>query len=73
MAPCGGDPSICIDFAVLFIAEYLKEWTTLSELLLLLGLLLKLRADRRKAAEDAYATQLGIYADKRSEEAQYRH
>ena len=73
MAPCGGDPSICIDFAVLFIAEYLKEWTTLSELLLLLGLLFKLRAARHKAADDAYGRRLGAYEDKRRKEEQRRH
>jgi hypothetical protein len=69
---CGGDPVRCIDFVTLFIVEYLKDWTTLAMLLLLLGLLLRLRADRQKAAEAAYAAQLGIYDDKRIEQTQTR-
>ena len=71
-ALCGGDPLVCIDFVVLFIGEYLREWTTLAMLLLLLGLLLQLRADRQKAAEDAYGRQLEACDDKRSEEGQAR-
>jgi hypothetical protein len=69
-APCGGDPVRCIDFVALFIVEYLKDWITLSMLLLMLGLLLRLRADRQKATEAAYATQLLAYDEKRREETQ---
>jgi len=53
---------------VLFIGEFLKDWTTLAMLAILLGLLLQWRADRRKAAEAAYARRLKAYDDKRSEE-----
>ncbi|MCX7165770.1 MAG: hypothetical protein NTV11_05800 [Rhodocyclales bacterium] len=67
-APCGGDPLVCIDFVALFIAEFLKDWTTLVMLLILLGLLLRLRADRQKARELDYARRLAAYDDKRSHE-----
>ena len=53
---------------MLFIGEFLKDWTTLAMLAILLGLLLQWRADRRKAAEAAYARRLKAYDDKRSEE-----
>jgi len=69
-AVCGGDPVICIDFVTLFVIEYLKDWTTLAMLLLLLGLLLQLRADRQKAAEEAYGRRLEAYDDKRRQEKQ---
>ena len=68
-APCGGDPLVCIDFVALFIAEFLKDWTTLVMLLLLLGLLLRLRADRQKARELDYARKLSAYEEKRSHDA----
>lgn len=71
-APCGGDPLVCIEFVIMGIGEFLKDWTTLAMLLLLLGLLLQLRADRQKAAEDAYGRQLEAYDDKRREEVQAR-
>jgi len=65
-APCGGDPLVCIEFAVLAIGEFLKDWTTMAMLALLLGLLFRLKADRRKAREAAYATRLAAYDEKRS-------
>lgn len=66
VAPCGGDPLVCIEFVVLGIGEFLKDWTTLGMLALLLGLLLRLRANRAKAREEAYARQLAAYDDSRS-------
>ena len=62
---CDGDPVKCIDFAVLFIVEYMKDWTTIVMLALLLGLLLRLRVDRHKAHEASYARKLGAYDEKR--------
>ena len=67
-APCGGDPLVCIEFVILGIGEFLKDWTTLAMLLLLLGLLLRERADRQKARDEAYATRLEAYDEKRREE-----
>ncbi len=67
-SPCGGDPLVCIEFAVLTIGEFLKDWTTMAMLLLLLGLLLRMRADRQKARDEAYATRLEAYDEKRREE-----
>lgn len=72
LAPCGGDPLVCIELVIRFVAEFLKDWTTLAMLLALLGLLLRLRADRRKARDDAYGRRLEAYDDKRSEETQAR-
>jgi hypothetical protein len=66
---CKGDPLVCIDFVVLFIGEFLKDWTTMAMLAILLVFLLKWRADRQQAAEEAYARQLGAYDEKRREEA----
>ena len=71
-APCGGDPLVCIEFVVWAIGEFLKDWTTLVMLAALLGLLLRLRADRQAARERAYAEQLDAYERKRSQEAQAR-
>jgi len=68
-SPCSGDPVVCIDFIILFIGEFLKDWTTLAMLAILLGLLLRLRADRQKADEAAYATQIGVYAERLKREA----
>ena len=68
MAACGGDPLVCIEFVVLGIGEFLKDWTTLAMLALLLGLLLKLLADREQARDEDYARRLGAYADKRGKE-----
>ena len=70
VAPCGGDPLVCIEFAVLGIGEFLKDWTTLGMLALLLVLLLRYRADRAKAREDAYARQLAAYDDRRGQDGQ---
>ena len=69
-AVCGGDALVCIEFVVLGIGEFLKDWTTIGILALLLGLLFKERADRQEAREKDYARQLGAFADKRSEEVQ---
>lgn len=66
--PCGGDPLECIEFVVLVVTEFLKDWTTLAMLTLLLGLLLKERADRQRAREAAYARRLDAYADRRGKE-----
>jgi hypothetical protein len=70
VAPCGGDPLVCIEIVVLGIGEFLKDWTTLGMLALLLVLLLRFRADRAKAREDAYARQLAAYDDRRSQDEQ---
>jgi hypothetical protein len=70
VAPCGGDPLVCIEFVVLGIGEFLKDWTTLGMLALLLVLLLRFRADRAKVREDAYARQLSAYDDRRGQDAQ---
>ena len=70
VAPCGGDPLVCIEFVVLGIGEFLKDWTTMGMLALLLVLLLRFRADRAKAREDAYARQLGVYDDRRGQDEQ---
>lgn len=67
--PCSGDPVACIDFVILFIAEFLKDWTTLAMLAILLGLLLRLRADRRKAREEVFARQVEAYAARMKEES----
>lgn len=69
-APCGGDPLVCIEFVFMGIGEFLKDWTTLAMLALLLGLLLRFRANRAKSREDAYARQLAAYDDKRSQPAE---
>ncbi len=69
---CGGDALVCIEFAVLAIGEFLRDWTTLAMLALLLGLLLKLRADRQKAREAGYARRLAAYDEQRSQEMQGR-
>lgn len=66
--PCGGDPLVCIEFVILGIGEFLKDWTTLAMLLLLLGLLLRERVDRQKARDESYATRLEAYDEKRREE-----
>ena len=59
--PCRGDPVVCIDFVILFVVEFLKDWTTLAMLAVLLALLLRLRADRQKADAAAYVGQIGAY------------
>ena len=66
---CGGDPLLCIEFVVLATGEFLHDWTTMAMLALLLGLLFRLRADRRKAREAAYARRLAAYDEKRSQES----
>ncbi len=62
---CSDDPVACLDFVFLFIGEFLKDWTTLAMLALLLFLLLKQRADQRKAREQAYARQMASYEETR--------
>jgi hypothetical protein len=69
-APCGGDPLVCIEFVVLGIGEFLKDWTTMGMLAILLGLLLRFRSDRAKAREDAYGRHLAAFDSRRSQEAQ---
>jgi hypothetical protein len=66
--PCGGDPLVCIEFVVLGIGEFLSDWTTLAMLALLLGLLLKLRADRQRMRDEAYGRRLAAYDEMRSQE-----
>ena len=65
--PCSGDPLVCIEFVVLGIGEFLKDWTTIAMLVLLLGLLVKLRADRQRARDEAYARRLAAYDEKRNQ------
>ena len=67
-APCGGDPLVCIELVVLAVGEFLKDWTTMAMLALLLGLLLRVRADRQKARDESYASRLEAYDEKRREE-----
>jgi hypothetical protein len=68
MKMCSGDPLVCIDFVVLFIGEFLKDWTTMAMLAALLGLLLKLRADKQQMREDQYAKRLEAYDERRNQE-----
>lgn len=60
---CRDDPLVCIEFVVVGIGEFLKDWTTMAMFALLLALLLKLRADRQRAKEQAYAAQLVVYEE----------
>ena len=69
-ATCGGDALICIEFVVLGIGEFVSDWTTLVMLALLLGLLLKLRADRQTTRETGYARRLAAYDEQRHREMQ---
>jgi len=55
---------------VLGIGEFLKDWTTMGMLAVLLGLLLRFRADRAKAREDAYGRHLAVFDNRRSQGAQ---
>lgn len=64
-AICGGDPLACIEFVILGIGEFLKDWTTMAMLAVLLVLLLRMRADRARAKEAEYARLLSGYADRR--------
>lgn len=66
-ASCRTDPVVCIDSVALFIGEFLKDWTTLGMLALLLGLLLKLRHDQHRAREAAYAEQMAAYDKQRQQ------
>ena len=64
-ALCVGDPLACIEFVVLGIGAFLKDWTTMAMLAVLLVLLLRVRADGARAREAEYAKRLGAYAEKR--------
>lgn len=69
---CGGDPLACIEFVILGLGEFLKDWTTMAMLAALLLLLLRLRADRARAREADYAQQLAVYAERRDVAAHSR-
>ena len=69
-ALCGGDPLVCIEFIVLGIGEFLKDWTTMGMLTILLGLLLRFRADQAKAREDASGRHLAAYDNRRGQDEQ---
>lgn len=62
---CRDDPVVCIDTVALFIGEFLKDWTTLGMLAILLALLLKLRGDQRAQREKKYVQQLEAYDEQR--------
>ncbi|MBU0750541.1 MAG: hypothetical protein KJ787_01630 [Gammaproteobacteria bacterium] len=69
MAPgCRDDPVVCIDAVAVFIGEFLKDWTTLAMLAVLFVLLLRLRADQKKAKSAAYARQMLKLEAQRSSE-----
>ncbi len=59
------DPVACLDYVFLFIGEFLSDWTTMLMLAVLLGLLLKLRADQKKARAAEYAAQMIKLDDRR--------
>lgn len=65
ISSCRTDPVVCIDFVALFIAEFLKDWTTLGMMVVLLGLLFRLRAKQLKERESAYARQMEAYLDRK--------
>lgn len=65
-ASCGRDPLVCIEFVVWGIGEFLKDWTTMAMLAVLLALLLRFRAARMSAREADYAKRLAAYAEKRA-------
>lgn len=69
---CGGDPLVCIELVAWGIGEFLKDWTTMAMLAILLGLLLKVKADRQKAREDEYARKLEAYEEQRNKQPQAR-
>lgn len=64
---CRDDPMICIDFTVLLLGEFLKDWTTLAMMAILLGLLLKLRADQQRKRRLLYGEQMENFIDKRAQ------
>lgn len=66
---CRDDPVVCLDSVILFVGEYLMDWTTMAMLLILLALLLKLRADRAQARNLAFAERLGAYERKREQQS----
>ncbi len=62
------DPVACLDAVFLFIGEFLSDWTTMLMLAVLLGLLLKLRADQKKARAAEYAAQMIKLDDRRQQD-----
>lgn len=62
---CGGDPLSCIEFVIVGVGEFLKDWTTMAMLAALLVLLLRLRADHVRSREAEYAKRMAGYADRR--------
>ncbi len=66
LSTCSNDPVVCIDIAILFIGAFLKDWTTMAILLLLLVLLFKLKADKQRAKNFVYARQMEAYDNKRT-------
>jgi hypothetical protein len=66
---CGSDPLVCIEFVVWGLGEFLKDWTTLAMLAVLLTLLIKERADRQRRREAAYARELLASQERRALEA----
>ena len=69
MAPgCRDDPVVCIDAVAVFIGEFLKDGTTMAMLAALFVLLLRLRADQKKAKSAEYARQMLKLETRRSGE-----
>ncbi len=66
LSTCSNDPVVCIDIVALFIGAFLKDWTTMAILLLLLVLLFKLKADKQRAKNLVYAMQMEAYDSKRT-------
>ena len=66
LSTCSNDPVVCIDIVALFIVAFLKDWTTMAILLLLLVLLFKLKADKQRAKNFVYARQMEAYDNKRT-------
>lgn len=64
-APCGGDPLACIEWLMMAVGAFLKDWTTMAMLAILLVLLFRLRSDRARAREVDYARRLAVYDEKR--------
>lgn len=67
---CRDDPIVCIDFVVLLVGEFLKDWTTLAMMAILLGLLLRLRFEQQKQRSLLYAKQMENFVDKRTQSQQ---
>jgi hypothetical protein len=67
---CRDDPMVCIDFTILLMGEFLKDWTTLAMMAVLLALLLKLRADQQRKRRLLYGEQMESFVDKRAQNQQ---